>query len=762
MSNKVVGFVAKSDQRKMADRTGDADNFRTAKRITGDGVVTMRTQGKLRSRFELEEEEASRRVSVPVPTLTEIDLSGAATQTDRLYYHADAQDEMRVWSSDGLLSMVVTPLQRIIFKTSEITPSATFSLWLCNEDEQGVQSAPVVTGDANPVAQEVAGTRTYHNETYVYPRNDTLVDYSSLKGIGFALKRISGISAILGGQQYTFSFAGFDQSRQPVPMLGLAECPTPIEQNFTKRKYSTSGVKQIATVPARIKLAEPGGLLPFAKKSITLAAKEHSGNSAVVRPINDLCRVEAFGQPWHGYLRFSQSSPTVLFDGPAKVETLYNKSGLVESNEGRLWHQYVNIGGSPVTGDIDLRVDACFQDGHYSPLSAFPVRLESVGFQLTTLMHMGGKVWNIEIDVNPYNISVRRTSRFDDFLGESPASMVIGTVTKTLASGSEYHLRASSNGSSCVLLEYNSSKTVNRHWLITFESEVSASVQLNGVPCGYLGTNLNYILETSGGFNNTDGSYSTTTLVSSGPVDGGWETVEEHTTEYRYNGGNSGQENGVAESGTRILLDLAWAISSAKWVPVVYESVIKRNWLNTYSYSGSTVYTRIIRNNTASSPGVRIENFSHSYSKIEITNHTQIARCGISCVDGFLGFVSDADIDGYNKSWSYVLEVVESEASPGSQEVVATTSAPVLTSVNNEVQVDLSPFTQSLPKTRLARQSDSNSTRGHYVTVSGANSPMVLLGRNVGAVPATDKDFVFNPRTQTMHAVPLQETGVFF
>jgi len=429
--SKVVGFVAKSDQRKMADRIGDADNFRTSKRITDDGVVTMRTQGKIRSRFELEEDER-KRVAVQVPTLAEIDLSGAATQADRLYYHYDPQDELRIWSSDGLLSMVVTPLQRIIFKTSAITPAARFSLWLCNEDDAGTQSAPVITGDANPVAQEVAGSRTFHPETYVYPRNDTLVNYSPLKGLGFALKRVAGISALLDGVQYTFSFAGFDQSQQAVAMPGLPECPTPIEQSFTKRKYSTSGIKYVATMPARIKLAEPGGLLPFAKKSITLSAKEHSGDAAVVRPINDLCRVEAFGQPWHGYLRRWAFDKVLLKSTTDPTVLLANDKLKWPSPYAASWFKRYAFGASGQS-NVDgksLLDSATFINGQCSPLNNYPITLDCDGMFEEFLCKSDDKIFKLRAtleyvstgEVGNYLVITKRR-RVDDFLENSDTAV---------------------------------------------------------------------------------------------------------------------------------------------------------------------------------------------------------------------------------------------------------------------------------------------------------------------------------------------------
>lgn len=324
MSNKVVGFVSKLDQRKMADRIGDADNFRTAKRITEDGVVTMRTQGKLRSRFELEEDER-KRVAVPVPMLTEIDLSGATTQTDRLYYHTEEGDELRIWSTEGLRYKVVAPLQRIIFKTSGITPAARFSLWLCNEDEDGVQSAPVIVGDENLVAQEITGSRTHYDATYVAPQDDTLANYHPLGGTGFIIKRIRALTALLDGVQYTFSFAGFDESHNPAPIIGEAVCPTPIEKAFGKRKYSGSGVKTLTTNPVKINLAESGGILtPYRRLTLYgnlywIALQPDPSNEAhpvlneqtdtqgVVLPINDLARLDSFGYAIHGYVEYGEN-----------------------------------------------------------------------------------------------------------------------------------------------------------------------------------------------------------------------------------------------------------------------------------------------------------------------------------------------------------------------------------------------------------------------------------------------------------------------
>ena len=106
--------------------------------------------------------------------------------------------------------LLISPRARTLAKESAIDPAKTISLWPMQEAEDGALTAPDVISDGNPAAVEIA--RTYHDEVYAYPRNDALVDYSTLLGLGFALTRIQSVSAVLDGVQYSFEFAGFDQS----------------------------------------------------------------------------------------------------------------------------------------------------------------------------------------------------------------------------------------------------------------------------------------------------------------------------------------------------------------------------------------------------------------------------------------------------------------------------------------------------------------------------------------------------------------------
>lgn len=155
MSDKPIDRdgVGKTLIRKLGEQT-DTEGFRTTSIDTAQGRVTMRTKGGMP---EVTRERKQEKGCKLLP-LKEIDanIPQGNTQDARLYHHDHEKDseipERRVFSSDGIFSLPVTPLKKILFRSKGL--GSRVEVWLNDHTVPASHDDPMKAGTIEQVVPE--------------------------------------------------------------------------------------------------------------------------------------------------------------------------------------------------------------------------------------------------------------------------------------------------------------------------------------------------------------------------------------------------------------------------------------------------------------------------------------------------------------------------------------------------------------------------------------------------------------------------------
>ncbi len=432
---------------KLTNKVG-TDSFRTAIIKDGDTTTMLRTKGGMRevTMTKVKPPETGPCVFFP---LEEVDEAGEHTQVDRAYYHDHESDEAipdrRIYTSDGIFSIVAKPTRRMRFKSVGL--GKHLDVWFNDHSLPSDEKDPLATGsfEQGSITQEekdnevfdlapvqcveqlkrsaTAKVEAYKSDELAFPDDSDARlqrryyapiflnqesppesgDKSKLQGLAFLISRIKTLAFKVTGLAgynglYKVFFGRYNNN------LAAEVYPEEASGGLVERKIServfagdigvTPLLQGLVLRDGTVSIAPPGGLLHPVRLDqwTTLNPMEKVSGDQYLR-LSSLSNVVTFGQPWHG--RYSKVTDK-LYNEYGELIRTFDSSDTTRVN-GRGFIHYVDFSENkePLKlpdntqfqselerNNVAFLKDAVFYNGRYSLLPNNEVYLET-GSELT-------------------------------------------------------------------------------------------------------------------------------------------------------------------------------------------------------------------------------------------------------------------------------------------------------------------------------------------------------------------------------------------
>ena len=434
--------AGKSMSGKLTNKVG-TDSFRTAIIKDGDTTTTLRTKGGMRevTMTKVKPPETGPCVFFP---LEEVDEAGEHTQGDRAYYHDHESDEAipdrRIYTSDGIFSIVAKPTRRMRFKSVGL--GKHLDVWFNDHSLPSDEKDPLATGsfEQGSITQEekdnevfdlapvqcveqlkrsaTAKVEAYKSDELAFPDDSDARlqrryyapiflnqesppesgDKSKLQGLAFLISRIKTLAFKVTGLAgynglYKVFFGRYNNN------LAAEVYPEEASGGLVERKIServfagdigvTPLLQGLVLRDGTVSIAPPGGLLHPVRLDqwATLNPMEKVSGDQYLR-LSSLSNVVTFGQPWHG--RYSKVTDKMYNEYGELIRT-FDSSDTTRVN-GRGFIHYVDFSENkePLKlpdntqfqselerNNVAFLKDAVFYNGRYSLLPNNEVYLET-------------------------------------------------------------------------------------------------------------------------------------------------------------------------------------------------------------------------------------------------------------------------------------------------------------------------------------------------------------------------------------------------
>ena len=424
----------------LTDKVG-TDGFRTAIIKDGDTTTMLRTKGGM-PEVTVSKSVAS---SCKLFPLVERDEDGESTQAARVYYHDheidDEVPERRIYTSDGLFSIVAKPTRRVRFKsaglgrpldvwfndhsvpndeknqlatvsftqgkvTDEEKTNDVFKLAPIQSVEQLKRSptAQVETYKADELAfdddPEARLWRRYYPPIFVNQDSPPAEgDDSTLNGMAFLISRVKRmVFKVSGMGQHNGLYRAFfgRYNNNVTAEVAASDASGGLsERKISKRVFdgdvdNTPLMQKMEMQGGKISLAAPGGLFHPVRLDqwSTLDPMERTrkadGSIEFLR-LSSLSNVVTFGQPWHGlYSNVTRTLRSITTDEVIKTFDEADTSAIDDSL------LYVNFGAEDLKlpantvfstdaekDNVKFKGGAVFYNGRYSLLPGNITRLDA-------------------------------------------------------------------------------------------------------------------------------------------------------------------------------------------------------------------------------------------------------------------------------------------------------------------------------------------------------------------------------------------------
>lgn len=450
--------AGKDATKTLTDKVGTND-FRTAIITDGDKTTMLRTKGGM-PEVTVVAKGVNQCGLFP---LIERDETGGDTQDARVYYHDHEKHngtaERRVFTADGIFSVVLRPLKRIIFHSVGL--GKKIDLWLCDysptnaaqlqtahvtqveitpADKAALDISPVtaieVFRHATPRPYEsdefhpdddstaTIGRRYYLPKTITYtpevatPANGVAAFVGRIKSVYLKARGISGYDGV-----HRVCFGHYNENTRSDAFASGARNGL-VEKKIHTRVHddiAPSALKSLRMAGGKVSVAEPYGFLdPLrAEAAEAFCPVENVPKNDGTRedlPILACSDIFALGQPWHGVLVTDAAAGTqVIYADPTMTEVVLQENNdegagpLCEllDDLGKPFFFYYNFPPAAARlPDVSafckrgeaLTRDACLSEGFYSPLRGGTKLVES-SFDATSLLYKdaNGAVWNLVV-----------------------------------------------------------------------------------------------------------------------------------------------------------------------------------------------------------------------------------------------------------------------------------------------------------------------------------------------------------------------------